>query len=206
METRPGGERPRRRGRDTRERILREAACLFATRGFGGASARDIAAACGVSDAALFYHFSSKQAMLDELAAGICAAVRSIPPADATVAAAVHAAAATVREPMLRPHVARALFRSALEDDRGVIETLGRLRVALVRAVRPIVEPLVGAQAAPVAEAVVLVLAGAILEAMVESGDHFEDEVREPAFVSRLEALARLSIVPALEPAELVRG
>lgn len=55
-----------RRGRDgakTREAIEREALKLFAARGVDGASIKDIAAAVGVADAALYRHFASKEEM-----------------------------------------------------------------------------------------------------------------------------------------------
>jgi AcrR family transcriptional regulator len=47
----------------TRERILREASRLFATRGYYGSSTRDIAAAVGIQQPSLFHHFPHKQAI-----------------------------------------------------------------------------------------------------------------------------------------------
>jgi AcrR family transcriptional regulator len=67
-------EEPIRRARSqtdggiaTRERILREAAALFANRGFHGTSTRDIAAAVGIRQPSLFHHFESKHAILADL-------------------------------------------------------------------------------------------------------------------------------------------
>lgn len=54
-------------GTDTHDRILAEAAALFAQRGFHGTSTRDIAAAVGVRQPSLFHHFATKQAILAEL-------------------------------------------------------------------------------------------------------------------------------------------
>jgi AcrR family transcriptional regulator len=51
----------------TRERILAEAAELFAARGYGATSTRDIAEAVGVRQPSLFHHFASKAAILTEL-------------------------------------------------------------------------------------------------------------------------------------------
>ncbi len=45
-------------------RILREASALFAEKGYGGASIRDISAATGVSLAGLYYYFKSKEDLL----------------------------------------------------------------------------------------------------------------------------------------------
>lgn len=44
-----------------RQRILREAERLFVQHGYRGVSIRDIAQACGMTNAALYYHFSSKE-------------------------------------------------------------------------------------------------------------------------------------------------
>lgn len=47
--------------RNTREEILGLSVPLFATTGFDGVSMRDIAAAVGVTPAALYHHFSDKE-------------------------------------------------------------------------------------------------------------------------------------------------
>ena len=54
-------------GAETRQRILKAAAVLFARRGFHGTSTRDIANEVGIRQPSLFHHFPSKQAMLAEL-------------------------------------------------------------------------------------------------------------------------------------------
>jgi AcrR family transcriptional regulator len=63
---------------DTRERILEVSARMFSERGFAGTSIRDIADALGVTKAALYYHFPSKDAILGELVAQPLAAVRAV--------------------------------------------------------------------------------------------------------------------------------
>jgi AcrR family transcriptional regulator len=54
-----------------REQILREAARLFAERGFRGVGVDEIGAAVGISGPALYRHFAGKDAMLAELLVGI---------------------------------------------------------------------------------------------------------------------------------------
>ena len=54
---------------DTRARILDIAAELFATKGYAGTSIRDISEALGVTKAALYYHFTSKEEILTEMLA-----------------------------------------------------------------------------------------------------------------------------------------
>jgi AcrR family transcriptional regulator len=51
----------------TRERILRAASELFATRGYHATTTREIAAAVGVRQPSLFHHFPSKEAILQTL-------------------------------------------------------------------------------------------------------------------------------------------
>src|SRR5687768_360982 len=62
----PAG-RSRERHALRREEMLRAAAAVFASKGFHGASMRDIATSLGVQQAALYYYFSSKEALLDEI-------------------------------------------------------------------------------------------------------------------------------------------
>ena len=52
---------------ETRRRILDSAAEAFAAHGYSGASMRDIAEGLGITKAALYYHFASKEALLDGL-------------------------------------------------------------------------------------------------------------------------------------------
>lgn len=51
----------------TRERILYEAAALIASKGYHGATTRDIAEAVGIQQPSIFNHFASKPAIVDEL-------------------------------------------------------------------------------------------------------------------------------------------
>ena len=53
---------------DTRDRILKAAQKLFARRGYGGTSTRDLAQAAGVGEGTLFRHFENKKAILVEVA------------------------------------------------------------------------------------------------------------------------------------------
>ena len=54
---------------DTRRRILDAATELFRDRGYAGTSIRDIADSLGITKAALYYHFTCKDDMLDALVA-----------------------------------------------------------------------------------------------------------------------------------------
>jgi AcrR family transcriptional regulator len=54
-----------------REQILKEAARLFAERGFHGVGVDEIGAAVGISGPGIYRHFAGKEAMLAELLVGI---------------------------------------------------------------------------------------------------------------------------------------
>lgn len=61
------GRPPAAEAGDTRAAVLNAALTLFARHGFGGTSVRAIARVVGVSEAALYRHFPSKQAIFDEV-------------------------------------------------------------------------------------------------------------------------------------------
>lgn len=63
---------------DTRERILTVAATLFAEHGFAGTSIRDISDALGVTKAALYYHFGSKDEILRAIVDQPIGAIRGV--------------------------------------------------------------------------------------------------------------------------------
>ena len=54
---------PRPTSGERRTQILREAARCFGTRGFRGTTTRDVAAAVGITEAALYRHFPGKEAI-----------------------------------------------------------------------------------------------------------------------------------------------
>ena len=69
VSARPGGRGPRkaRRGPLTRKQILDSSLRLFSEKGFARTSVRDIARAAGITDAAIYYHFSSKRELFEAL-------------------------------------------------------------------------------------------------------------------------------------------
>ena len=53
---------------ETRQRILRAARRLFASRGYNGTTTRELASTAGVAEGTLFRHFENKKAILIEVA------------------------------------------------------------------------------------------------------------------------------------------
>jgi AcrR family transcriptional regulator len=62
----------------TRDRILTVAADLFSRHGYAATPLSDIAAALGITKAALYYHYRSKDEILDAIMAGPVAAIGAL--------------------------------------------------------------------------------------------------------------------------------
>jgi AcrR family transcriptional regulator len=106
---------------ERRVQILREASHLFGSRGFKGTTTRDIAAAVGITEAALYRYFPSKEAMyaaiLDERAASSDLLEAIEPAARAGDDRAVFAGIALtlLRSVEADPSILRLILYSALE-------------------------------------------------------------------------------------------
>ncbi|MFJ6560695.1 TetR/AcrR family transcriptional regulator [Streptomyces sp. NPDC091412] len=140
-----------------REQILKEAARLFAERGFHGVGVDEIGAAVGISGPGLYRHFAGKDAMLAELLVGISGqlltgAKRRLAEADGV------AEPEAVLDSLIEGHIDFALDDRPLitlhdreldrlrESDRKLVRQLQRqyveLWVEVVRQVHPdLVEP-----------------------------------------------------------------
>ncbi|MCC3778920.1 TetR/AcrR family transcriptional regulator, partial [Streptomyces sp. UNOB3_S3] len=109
-----------------REQILREAARLFAERGFHGVGVDEIGAAVGISGPGLYRHFAGKDAMLAELLVGISGRLLTGGRRRAAEAAEAGAGPAGVLDSLIDGHIDFAL------DDRALIilhdRELGQLR------------------------------------------------------------------------------
>lgn len=108
-----------------RQQILREAARLFAERGFHGVGVDEIGAAVGISGPGLYRHFPGKDAMLAELLVGISGQL--LTGARSRLAETDgHAGASEVLDSLIEGHIDFAL------DDRPLItlhdRELDRLR------------------------------------------------------------------------------
>ena len=123
----------------TRDVMLREAARLFAERGFRGTSVADIGTACGISGPAVYKHFPSKDALLarllvdisEQLVEGGRAVVDASPSPAAALAALVdfHTDFALAEPDVIR--VQDRDLASLNERDRAVVRRLQRTYVEL---------------------------------------------------------------------------
>lgn len=74
---RPGGRLDRGRDRETRERVLRAAAGLFAGHGYGETTIREICRVAGANVAAVNYHFGDKLGLYREVLTDAIATMRA---------------------------------------------------------------------------------------------------------------------------------
>ncbi|MEE4597779.1 TetR/AcrR family transcriptional regulator [Streptomyces sp. DSM 41524] len=109
-----------------REQILKEAARLFAERGFHGVGVDEIGAAVGISGPGLYRHFPGKEAMLAELLVGISGRLLTGGKRRAAAGEGTGRAPAEVLDSLIEGHIDFAL------DDRPLIilhdRELDRLR------------------------------------------------------------------------------
>ncbi|MGW3570448.1 SACE_7040 family transcriptional regulator [Streptomyces sp. NPDC000941] len=109
-----------------REQILKEAARLFAERGFHGVGVDEIGAAVGISGPGLYRHFPGKEAMLAELLVGISGRLLTGGKQRAAEASGQERDPGAVLDSLVRGHIDFAL------DDRPLIilhdRELDRLR------------------------------------------------------------------------------
>jgi AcrR family transcriptional regulator len=63
--------RHERRAAETKKRILRAARVVFAKRGYGRASTKEIAEEADVAEAGIFYHFENKRGLLKAVIEGV---------------------------------------------------------------------------------------------------------------------------------------
>jgi AcrR family transcriptional regulator len=123
----------------TRERLVLEAARLFAARGFHGTSVEEVGSACGISGPAVYKHFSSKVELLGEILTGISDHLleggRAVVEASPDPAAALRGLVAFhVDFALARPDLIRVQDRdlsSLREDDRRRVRRLQRAYVEL---------------------------------------------------------------------------
>ncbi|MCA6094349.1 TetR/AcrR family transcriptional regulator [Streptomyces sp. SCA3-4] len=136
-----------------REQILREAARLFAERGFHGVGVDEIGAAVGISGPGLYRHFAGKDAMLAELLVGISGRLFAGGRKRVAEASEAGAGPAEVLDSLIGGHIDFALDDRALitlhdreldqlrDSDRKLVRSLQRqyveLWVEVVRALHP---------------------------------------------------------------------
>ena len=107
---------------DARERLLAEATRQFVERGFDGASMQQIADACGVTKAALYYHYAGKADLLRDIVGAYLDQVAGVVARAGEASGARAQLAGVVTGLFGLPVESRAVMRLAMHDLRHLPE------------------------------------------------------------------------------------
>ncbi len=99
-----------------RERILATATGLFVARGYEGVAMREIAEACDITKAALYYHFSGKSDVLNAIFTGYLEEIAGVVEASAGHGAGEARLRWLVQQLFALPAERRAIMRLAMHD------------------------------------------------------------------------------------------
>lgn len=132
----------------TRERILDVSLRLFTEQGYDGTSLREIAEELGVTKAALYYHFKTKEEILESLLATMIGEASALadwaeqqPPGDATRDAILRRAAEIAYGPARRVVQMVQQNQTAMRDLRSQREHQGPPMEMLRRIIAPLTAP-----------------------------------------------------------------
>lgn len=189
---------PAPRGREhTRTRIIQAALDLFGRDGFDGTTVKAIAARCGVSDAALYYHFKSKRHILESLwdLSGRLEIQPPVPGAKLDGDSRSSLAAALIENCANHDALLRLIVREVLAGDRTAIalrnHTMSEWRAQLL----PHFETVMDKQAAALrVDALTMLVLGLVFTAQITHGEGFPMVARSHTFLSHAANLARLSV------------
>ncbi len=193
-------ESPGLRGRAaTRTRILRAAEALFGRAGFEGTTVRRIAQDCGLTNAALYYYFTSKQDILNALVAEFRAApVRVIDgSADGRMSWTTLERAADGMLDLVAEHSAlyRLVRRRALAGDSVAIEARARSWTAWREfLVAQFDRRFALGDAERLADTFIAMLGGVIFLETAAHGERTPERLRDAAFRRQIHAMIRLAV------------
>jgi len=194
----------RARGREaTRDRILAAAMELFSQRGFDSTTVRNIAERCGLTDPAVYYHFRSKREILDALwERNGTAPERSLDaPPEGTSDLVMFLVDAILDAAADQDTLSRLLVRQVLNEDRTAIALRNQAMAAWRRkTVLRFRERMDEDEAGHLADGLIMLTLGAMLNAQIDHGSDFPRAVRSPEFRAWVKNMTRVAL--PLEPEE----
>ena len=180
-----------RRAAETRERILDAALECFAARGYEGTSMRQLAESCGLTDAALYYHFESKAALMRALLSERWGSIAA--PEQPLAARTPHAALHQVVDLIVDRWCEHAAFLRVLAREAHTSEFARDLYARAADDWRDHIGRTMGAEITAglrdqTALSVQFVLIGLLFTGLQEHGERFADVAADPAFRERVHA------------------
>ncbi len=184
-------------------RILAAAMELFGTQGFEATSIRQIANRCGLTDAAVLYHFGSKRRILAAVWDDVFEPGPSgdVDPA-ATVADQIdRIVALALADTAIRDAEARLMVRQTLAGDSDAIGLRGRRIAAWTESLETLFRRAYTAgEAALMADSLTMLLTGCVLRAQIEMGHEFAQRCRDIDYQRHVQELAR-TLIPTFREA-----
>jgi TetR/AcrR family transcriptional regulator, cholesterol catabolism regulator len=136
------GRRADKKPSARREELLQIALELFASDGYHNTGVRDIADRAQIASGSLFYHFTSKESMLEELMAPYfrtlldrCLAVVQVASGGEAILRLIEATIATISEGMLRARVGQrdwSVVASNFPEIVAIVETVDSIWMAIL--------------------------------------------------------------------------
>lgn len=186
----------RRPRSETAGRILAVARELFGRFGYEGTTIKQIADRCNLSDAAVLYHFRSKQAILEAI---LVEPEFEFPAVPEYWDPEAYAAAIVDIFYAWEPHwpLIRVILVHALEDHLDSIAFNNDILQGWRQLVRPALEPHCGAETDEVITTLAAVLRGTLIDQLTHYGVGFEAAMTLPATRRYLEQAVTLILPPA---------
>ena len=188
----PARNIPTEHGVPTRDRILAVARGLFASKGFEATTVRAIANECRVTDAAIYHHFPSKQAILEALF--VQPRVDPLPAGDYDRERTIEALLRIFYRWLEEPDILRLLFLSGLSDDPPAPQFKARADSNYRRLLYPVLAPVCGAKTDLTIEVVNDYLTGFLLENVMAHGEGFPHVLQAPPARMQMTAFLRLAL------------
>jgi AcrR family transcriptional regulator len=163
---------------DTRDTIRAVALELFSTKGFDQTSLREIAERVGLTKASLYYHYSSKQALLIAVVEPVIAGWRTVADDTATLThtpATVREVVGRCLDVLLRNRTVAGIFQ---RDPAGVAVVAGALWEDMLELSRRLYTWLAG-PSATAAEQLRAIAAMEVLGAALTSGTYLQQDISE---------------------------
>ncbi len=193
-----GAIRGRRPGaNDTRGRILETARSLFARHGVAGTSIRMIARELGITDPAIYYHFPTKQAILESLLVepgyGTLPLHERPLSHETMVDQVMHLFGWWIQQ----PDFTRMLLREQLAGDHSAVGYLASGDDMWAAEVAAPLRDLLGARGDETARVLKDMLTGVLWDALLTYSDEAAEVMAQEYFQKRVRAMVELAITGA---------
>ncbi|MGE5597577.1 MAG: TetR/AcrR family transcriptional regulator [Hyphomicrobiales bacterium] len=182
---------------DSVSKIVRTARELFARQGYERTTVKQIAERCGLTDAAILYHFKSKRSLFDAVL--VTPVIKPIEPVDGPWDPEEMARRLVDVFYEWAPHwdLARVLIEQSFSGgDEAVVSLSTESREHYLSMVAPALRRYCGPATEVTADAIASLMAGVLIDRMLVLGPEAEPMMRAPEFRSRLERMVMV-ILPA---------